>query len=358
MFDLGCVIEIIFTFDVMKLLRFLLFPFAIVYDIITTVRNKFFDIGVLKSASFNIPVIAVGNLSVGGTGKSPQIEYLIRLLKEDYEVAVLSRGYKRKTKGFQVVNDNHSATDVGDEPLQFYKKFKKEVMVAVDADRTNGIEELLKRKIAPQIVLLDDAYQHRKVKANHYILLTKYDDLYTDDFILPVGNLRESKRGADRANIIVVTKCPEDLSEREKEEVRNKIQLKTNQQLFFTTISYDENLKGIDSELTVSDLKEKEVLLVTGIANPNSLLQYLDKNEINYKHLKYPDHYDFTESDIKKIEKEFQELPQSNKIMVTTEKDYMRLEGKVEDVSYISIKSEFLHEGKLFDELIVNSIKR
>lgn len=358
MLDFGCVIEIIFTFDAMKLFRFLLFPFAIAYDIITTVRNKFFDIGILKSTSFNIPVIVVGNLSVGGTGKSPQIEYLIRLLKEHYRVAVLSRGYKRKTKGFQVVKANHSAKDVGDEPLQFYKKFKNEVTVAVDADRTNGIEELLKRKVAPQIVLLDDAYQHRKVKASHYILLTKYDDLYTDDFILPVGNLREGKRGADRANIIVVTKCPENLSEIGKQEVRNKIRLKANQQLFFTIISYDENLKGTDLELTVSDLKEKEVLLVTGIANPNSLLQYLDKNEINYKHLKYPDHYDFTESDIKKIEKEFQELTQLNKIIVTTEKDYMRLEGKVENVSYISIKSEFLPEGKLFDKLIVNSINR
>lgn len=343
----------------MKLLRFLLFPFAILYDIITSIRNWFFDIGILKSTSFNIPVIAVGNLSVGGTGKSPQIEYLIRLLKNDFKIATLSRGYKRKTKGFQILKTNHTAADVGDEPLQFFKKFGKEIIVAVDADRTNGIQQLLKNDTPPEIVLLDDAYQHRKVKASTYVLLTKYSDLFVDDFILPTGNLRESRRGCKRAQAIVVTKCPENLSKEEQNEIKQRIKLRENQQLFFTSISYDEELKGKGIELTISDLKSKEVLLVTGIANPASLLSYLSAEGINYKHLKYPDHYEFTENDILKIEKEFKGINNSNdKILLTTEKDYMRLENKLEDVSYISIKSEFIPRNEEFNKFILNEIKK
>lgn len=342
----------------MKLLRFLLFPFAILYDIITSIRNWFFDIGILKSTSFNIPVIAVGNLSVGGTGKSPQIEYLIRLLKNDFKIATLSRGYKRKTKGFQILKTNHTAADVGDEPLQFFKKFGKEIIVAVDADRTNGIQQLLKKDTPPEIVLLDDAYQHRKVKASTYVLLTKYSDLFVDDFILPTGNLRESRRGSKRAQAIVVTKCPENLSKEEQNEIKQRIKLRENQQLFFTSISYDEELKGKGIELTISDLKSKEVLLVTGIANPTSLLSYLSAEGINYKHLKYPDHYEFTENDILKIEKEFKGINSNDKILLTTEKDYMRLENKLEDVSYISIKSEFIPRNEEFNEFILNEIKK
>lgn len=342
----------------MKLLRFLLFPFAILYDVVTTARNWFFELKFLKSTSFNIPVIVVGNLSVGGTGKTPQIEYLIRLLKDAYKVAVLSRGYKRKTTGFQIVNAKHSAADVGDEPLQFYKKFKNEVIIAVDADRTNGIKQLLKNNASPQVVLLDDAYQHRKVKGSTYILLTKYDDLYVDDFILPTGNLRESRRGAGRANIIVVTKCPENLSEVAQEKIRKKICPCKNQQLFFTTISYDENLKGVESELTIADLKYKDVLLVTGIAKPRPLLNYLSKENINYRHLEYADHYNFKESDILKIQTAFNDLQSKNKIILTTEKDYMRIQNKLESVYYISIKTIFLKGDKAFNNFILNEVNK
>ncbi|REH54982.1 lipid-A-disaccharide kinase [Tenacibaculum gallaicum] len=341
----------------MKLLRFLLFPFAVLYNVVTTVRNWFFNIGVFKSRSFDIPVIAVGNLSVGGTGKSPQIEYLIRLLKDNYKIAVLSRGYKRKTEGFQLVNDTHSAEDVGDEPLQFYKKFKKDVMVAVDADRTNGIQQLLQRDNSPEVVLLDDAYQHRKVTASSYILLTKYNDLYVDDFVLPTGNLRESRRGAKRASVIVVTKCPEGLSKTEQEKIVRKINPKSYQKVFFTTIVYDENLKGTE-ELAISDLKDKEVLLVTGIANPKPLLNFLKEKEIGFKHLNFPDHHNFTQQDISNIKKAFKELSSQQKIILTTEKDYMRLEGKVDHLSYISIKSDFLNEEQVFNSLVLEEIRR
>ena len=341
----------------MKLLRFLLFPFAILYDVVTTIRNWFFDVGFFKSTAFKIPIISVGNLSVGGTGKSPQIEFLIRLLKDNYKIAVLSRGYKRKTTGFQLVNDMHSAADVGDEPLQFYTKFKNDATIAVDADRTNGIQNLLKNDENLQVILLDDAYQHRKVTPSTAILLTKYDDLYVDDFIVPTGNLREARRGAKRAKIIIITKCPENLSAIKQQEIIRKIKPKSCQQLFFTTISYDKNLKGIDSQLTISDLKSKEVLLVTGIANPISLLAFLSKEKIHYKHLKYPDHYDFTTNDLEKIRTHFNQLPSKNKIIVTTEKDYMRLQAKLENMCYISIKSTFLKDENLFINFINNEIK-
>jgi len=341
----------------MKLLRFLLFPFAVLYDIITRVRNWFFNIGVLKSTSFDVPVIAVGNLSVGGTGKSPQIEYLIRLLKDNYRIAVLSRGYKRKTKGFQIVNDAHTAEDVGDEPLQFYKKFKTAITVAVDADRTNGIQQLLKRKNPPEVVLLDDAYQHRKVTASSYILLTKYNDLFVDDFLLPTGNLRESRIGAKRAKLIVVTKCPENLSKAEQEKIVRKLNPKPYQKVFFTTITYDENLKGAEG-LTIADLQDKEVLLVTGIANPTPLLNYLKEKKVSFKHLNFPDHHNFTQQDIENIKKSYEVLASQQKNILTTEKDYMRLEGKVNPLNYISIKSDFINEEKAFNSLVLDEIRR
>ena len=339
----------------MKLLRFLLFPFAILYDAITSIRNWFFNTGILKSTSFNIPTIVVGNLSVGGTGKSPQIEYLIRLLKDNYKIAVLSRGYKRKTKGFQIVNSKHLAVDVGDEPLQFFTKFRTEITVAVDADRTNGINELLKSEKQPEVILLDDAYQHRKVNASTYILLTKYNDLFSNDFMLPTGNLRECRSGAKRAAIIIVTKCPDNLSEEEQNAIKEKINPTKNQQLFFTTISYDEELKG-EKILVISELKNKEVLLVTGIANPNPLLKYLSEKSISFKHLKYPDHYNFTSKDILKIKNELEES--ESKIILTTEKDYMRLKGKLNNLNFIAIKSTFLNNSELFDNFILNQIKK
>ncbi|MDY0781091.1 tetraacyldisaccharide 4'-kinase [Tenacibaculum sp. IB213877] len=339
----------------MKLLRFLLFPFAVVYDFITTIRNWFFTIGVLKSTEFDIPVIAVGNLSVGGTGKTPQIEYLIRLLKNDYKIAVLSRGYKRKTKGFQLINDAHTAEDVGDEPLQFYKKYKNEITVAVDANRVNGISQLLKLKEKPDVVLLDDAYQHRKVKAKSYILLTKYNDLYVDDFLLPTGNLRESKRGVKRAELVVVTKCPPNLSKNQQKEIEKKLQLKSYQQLFFSTISYDERLHG-SLKFTINELKNKQVLLVTGIANPNPLLEFLKIKEVQFTHLKFPDHHNFTSEDILKINTTFQEIELEDKLMLTTEKDFMRLKNKINELSYISIESVFLNNEEAFKTAIFNII--
>lgn len=337
----------------MKFVRFLLFPFAILYDFITRIRNILFDFGILKSTSFPIPVIVVGNLSVGGTGKTPQIEYLIRLLKNKYNLSVLSRGYKRKTEGFVLVNKKHTANDVGDEPLQYFKKFSN-VNVAVDENRVEGIQNLI-AKNSPEIVLLDDAYQHRKVKGSFYILLTKYDDLFVDDFLLPTGNLRESRGGAKRADVIVVTKCPLNIKDVEKNIIREKLQ-KYKKEVFFTTISYADKISGC-YKYTLNQLKEFEILLITGIANPKPLLTFLTERKVKFKHLKYADHHHFSEKEIETIKEKFNNISANKKLILTTEKDYTRLSDKLNELSYLEIETSFLDAKEThFNKKITSSL--
>ncbi len=334
----------------MKILRFLLFPFGILYWIITFIRNFFYDKGVFKSYIAPIPVIAVGNLSVGGTGKSPQTEYLIRLLSDSYRVATLSRGYKRKSKGFVLADSNTKVEDLGDEPFQFFSKFDN-IRVAVDSDRTNGIQNLLKLGNPPEIILLDDAYQHRKVKADFYILLTAYNDLYCDDFILPVGNLREPKNGAKRAKIVIVTKCPESLSLSEKEKIQSKLCLNHSQKLFFTTISYEKYIFSKEDQQTVSEIKNQPKVILAGIAKPELFFDHL-KNEKDIL-LKYPDHHNFSDSEIEEIKAKAR-----GKIIITTEKDYVRIKDKFHknQLYYLPIKTEFLDDDKRFDFSIIESL--
>ena len=333
----------------MKLIRFLLYPFTLLYDLITTIRNYFYDVGIFKSVRFEIPVIAVGNLSVGGTGKTPQIEYLIRLLQKEKKVAVLSRGYKRRTEGFVLLNKEHNAEDVGDEPLQFFKKFSN-ISVAVDANRINGIQQL-QELVNPDIILLDDAFQHRKVKASFYILLTKYGDLYSSDFILPTGNLRESRRGAKRSNMIVVTKCPNNLSENKRQEIRNKLKVNKVQELYFTTINYQKETGG-ELQIALNELNAYEIVLITGIANPKHLLEFLNEKGCKIHHMNFPDHHNFTSHEIKQIQARFEKLDTEKKIMLTTEKDYMRLSNKMQGLHYLEIESKFLTSKELFDKTI------
>ncbi|MFG4004928.1 tetraacyldisaccharide 4'-kinase [Flavobacterium aquidurense] len=335
----------------MKLLRILLFPFAILYGFITSIRNFLFDKGILKSTSFDIPVIAVGNLSVGGTGKTPQIEYLIRLLSDRYKVATLSRGYKRKSEGFVLASATSNAEIVGDEPFQFYQKFPN-IQVAVDADRTNGIIQLLSQNEKPQVVLLDDAYQHRKVKAGFYILLSSYDDLYADDFMLPTGNLRESRSGANRANIIIVTKCPKDLSSEEQEQIRLKLKLTCSQQIYFTYIDYDDFIYSKEGKIAVNEIKNESKLLLAGIAKPKPFFDYL-KNE-NDECLTFPDHHHFSDEDLETILNKAQ-----NKKIITTEKDYVRLKDSklISHLYYLPIKSTFINHQQNFDATVLEYIK-
>ncbi|QTD37525.1 tetraacyldisaccharide 4'-kinase [Polaribacter batillariae] len=338
----------------MKLLRFLLFPFAIIYDIVTRIRNYFFDVGVFKETSFKIPVIVVGNLSVGGTGKTPQIEYLIRLLKKNYKIGVLSRGYKRKTKGYVLLKNTHVAEDVGDEPLQYFNKFKN-IKVAVDANRVAGIGRLIAENNA-EVILLDDAYQHRKVKGSFYILLTKYKDLFVDDFLLPTGNLRESKKGAERADVILVTKCPNNLSSKEQETIKKKLSVYC-KKVFFTTIKYANSLSGSTS-ISMEELKDYEVLLITGIANPTPLRAYLKSEGIRFQHLKFQDHHYFSNQEIKDIQQRINEIPSTKKIILTTEKDYVRLMYKIDKVAYLSIETLFLEKKEpVFNNLITSHIQ-
>ena len=336
----------------MNLLRKILFPFAVLYGFITSIRNFLFDKGVLKSYSFDIPIIAVGNLSVGGTGKTPQIEYLIRLLSPKYKVATLSRGYKRQSKGFVLADSTSNVENLGDEPFQFFSKFKN-IQVAVDTDRKNGIEQLLSQQEKPDVLLLDDAFQHRKVKAGFYILLTSYGDLYSDDFILPTGNLRESRSGAKRAHVIIVTKCPPSLSIDEKEKIRKllRIDKREKQQLYFSYIDYDDFIYSDGESIKVSEIKNVDKLLLAGIAKPNPFFAYL-QNESDEK-LVFPDHHHFTEKDINEIKYKSQ-----NKIIITTEKDFVRLKGSIpkEKLFYLPIRSSFISESENFDKTIINYV--
>jgi tetraacyldisaccharide 4'-kinase len=335
----------------MNLLRKILFPFAILYGFITSIRNFLFDKGVLKSYFFDIPIIAVGNLSVGGTGKTPQIEYLIRLLSPNYKLATLSRGYKRQSEGFVLADSTSNAAILGDEPFQFYKKFKN-IQVAVDANRKNGIEQLLSQPEKSEIILLDDAFQHRKVRAGFYILLTSYGDLYSDDFMLPTGNLRESRRGAKRANLVVVTKCPANLSFDEQNKIAAKLKLDSNQELYFSYIDYDEFVYSEDKTMKVSEIKNVDKLLLAGIAKPNPFFAYLQSE--NDEKLVFPDHHHFTESDISDIKNKSQ-----NKIIITTEKDFVRLKGSIpnEQLFYLPIRSSFLFASEDFDKTITNYVE-
>ncbi|WP_281231972.1 tetraacyldisaccharide 4'-kinase [Flavobacterium gelatinilyticum] len=335
----------------MNLLRKILFPFAILYGFITSIRNFLFDKGILKSTSFDVPVIAVGNLSVGGTGKTPQIEYLIRLLSDKYKVAALSRGYKRKSEGYVLASENSNAEILGDEPFQFYQKFPN-IKVAVDANRTNGIMQLLLHPDKPEVILLDDAFQHRKVKAGFYILLTSYDDLYADDFMLPTGNLRESRSGADRANIVVVTKCPNNLSEEKQAEIRLKLKLNCSQQIFFTFIDYDTIIYNKDQSVEVSEIKSEPKILLAGIAKPKPFFDYL-KTE-NDECLIFPDHHHFSDADLDSIQSKA-----NGRKIITTEKDYVRLKDSklVSQLYYLPIKSTFLNHQQNFDASILEYVK-
>ncbi len=335
----------------MKIIRILLFPFDILYGIITGIRNLFFDIGIFKSYTFNLPIICVGNLNVGGTGKTPQIEYLTRLLSDKYKVAILSRGYKRESKGFVLANENADARILGDEPFQFFSKFKN-IKVAVDTDRKNGIEKLLSLSNISEVILLDDAFQHRKVKAGLNILLTTYKDLFCDDFILPTGNLRESRSGANRANIIIVTKCPKNLSLENQNHIKEKLNLNKKQQLYFSFIDYDDKIYSEKESLNISEILDKNKLLIAGIANPNAFFEFL-KSE-NDLVLKFPDHHNFSDKDLLEI-KNFSK----DRIVITTEKDYVRLKNSnLNDIFYLPIKSSFLNNSKIFDNTILEFISK
>jgi tetraacyldisaccharide 4'-kinase len=307
-----------------KILLFLLYPFALIYGLIVCLRNKCYDWGILKSTKFDFPIISVGNLSMGGTGKTPHIERLISLLGREYKIAVVSRGYKRKTKGFRLADENSDSHDIGDEPLQIKQKFP-DVIVAVDGNRVRGIRKVMEMNPETDVVLLDDAFQHRSVKPGISILLTDFHNLYPEDYLFPVGTLREFRRGARRADIIVVTKTAKVLSPITVRRIKGLIKPKEHQTLHFSRISYD-NLKPLPG-LNIKPPNEKisSVLLFAGIANIYPLKEYVLNMTNHLDTLKYRDHHRYSAKDYKKIRTTFEDIFTQNKIIITTEKDAMRI---------------------------------
>lgn len=303
--------------------RILLLPFSLLYWLAIGIRNFFYDKGIWKSTRFGLPMICVGNLSVGGTGKSPMVEYLVRQLKPHYKLATISRGYKRKTRGYALADDNTTALDIGDEPMQFHLKFP-DLPVAVGEERIEAVAQLLHDRPETEVIILDDAFQHRAIDAGLNIILTDYNNLYTRDFYLPAGDLRDLKSSARRAHWIVVTKCPADLSEAERERVSGELDLREGQELFFAAMAYDTPYHLITGQQRPVDISD-EVLLITGIANPNPLKVYLEKNSGSYHLQAYSDHHIFTIDDLRDIHKRFDAIGGKQKIILTTEKDAVRL---------------------------------
>lgn len=339
----------------------LLFPFAFLYGTAVKVRNYLYDNEIIQSVEFNFPVICIGNISLGGTGKSPMVEYLLRLLMHRYKTATLSRGYKRKTRGYILADDKTTALDIGDEPMQFHIKFP-EVTVAVGEERAIAIPQLLFDRPGTDVIILDDALQHRAVKAGFNILLTDYNNLFTRDIFLPTGDLRDSRSSYKRANIIVVTKCSDSFSAEQKHEIAAEIKPAAGQHLFFTGIRYGAPYHIISRGIKRMS-KETEVLLACGIANPTPLKQHIQESCASYEAIYYRDHYIFTIDDLKDIRHRFEKIAAQDKMIIVTEKDAVRLvkfAAALKDMPvYVQpIETYFLfNESQRFNFLIENFIQ-
>ncbi len=343
----------------MKLFRILLFPFSLAYGLGVIARNFAFDLGIFKSREFDMPVISVGNLSVGGSGKSPMTEYLVRLLKHRYKIATLSRGYGRRSKGFRLVETSSLSSESGDEPLQFKRKFN-DITVAVCENRVEGI-----RKLAPghQLIIMDDAYQHRAVRPGLSILLFDYNDVFKLKMLLPAGDLREPVWERDRADIVVVTKTPPGLDQADRQQILEKLKLRNHQEIFFSYLEYGrlKPLNGSHEERDLLSVKvSAKVILLTGIANPAPLLYEIGGYTQHIIHHKYPDHHNFSKKNISKLVGAFNSLHGDDRLIITTEKDAQRLGSK--DIAellagvpvyYLPVMAEIHHpERAQFNKLI------
>jgi tetraacyldisaccharide 4'-kinase len=344
----------------LKSFRILLLPFSLLYWLGIGVRNWLYNKNILRSTSFGLPLICVGNLSVGGTGKSPMVEWLVEQLRSRFKVAILSRGYKRRTKGYTLAGENTTALDIGDEPMQFHLKYP-DMPVAVGEERLVAIPQLLHDHPATEAIILDDAFQHRSIKAGLNILLTEHNNLFTRDFYLPTGDLRDLKSSYRRAELIVVTKCKPDLTQAEKERTIKEIGPLPHQQVFFTAIEYGQlyhitNRRGFDST------GKTEVLLVTGIANPRPLQKRMEEYSMGYQMLQYPDHHIFSIDDLADIRKKLEAINTKDKIILTTEKDAVRLLKFKKEIAelpiyVIPVRHHFLfNEGKEFEGIVTGFI--
>ena len=353
-------------------IKVLLYPFSLIYGLIVSIRNLLFNLNILSSKEFNIPVISVGNITVGGTGKTPHIEYLISLLQNDFKVATLSRGYKRKSHGFVLATEKDTANTIGDEPIQIKRKFPH-ISVAVDRKRVNGVNNLL---LSPQgneldVILLDDAFQHRYIKPGLSILLMDYNRPITEDHILPYGRLRESPHEMSRAHIIIVTKSPAKINPIQRRILVKNLHLRPYQSLYFTTLKYG-NIKAVFPSNAVDMVNQEwgkenfSILLVTGIANPAPLREYLNNFSNNIQEIIFPDHHAFSKEDLKKIHTKFEKITSPYKIIITTEKDSVRFSDmQITDpiirsrMFYIPLLIKFLQDDKArFNDQIMSYVNK
>lgn len=346
----------------MGLLKILLFPFAILYDIITRLRNRAYDTGRKPSVQFEVPVIGVGNLTVGGTGKTPMVEHLIRVLSPSYRLATLSRGYGRRTKGFRLAAAGDTASTLGDEPLQLFRKFGETVTVAVGEDRAFAIPNILQEQPDTEVVLMDDAFQHRRVRPLINLLLSDYNRPFYRDLLLPAGRLRESRRGAGRADVVIVTKCPPEIQEEEMMEIEDAIHEYSLAPVFFTTIRYGNPVPFGAFSANPDAAPDDRIILVTGIAQAGPLVAYLKKSYTVLDHLAFPDHHTYTRADLEKLAGRVAQEPGLS--IVTTEKDSVKLtDASLADLAgrlpmfYLPMEAQFVKNGKDFDAVVLNAIE-
>ncbi|MFP5042420.1 tetraacyldisaccharide 4'-kinase [Parasediminibacterium sp. JCM 36343] len=344
----------------LKSFRVVLLPFALLYGLGVIIRNWLYDKKYFKSIPFNFPLICIGNIVMGGTGKSPMVEYLIDLLHPEYKIGTLSRGYKRKTKGYLLATEKTTALDIGDESMQFHNKYPN-VAVAVGEERLVAIPQLLQDRLDLDTIIMDDAFQHRQVAAGLNIVLTEYSNLYVHDFFFPTGDLRDQRASMKRANIIVVTKCPTDLWKDNQEKIIRLIEPLPHQKIFFTTINYGIPYHIVHkTERTIKNTDE--VLLVCGIASPKPLKEYLLKYAYTYYQKNFNDHHIFTIDDFNDIKERFERIETTEKFIITTEKDAVRLAKFTEEIEQLPIyvlpiKHKFLfNEGEAFNQLVISFI--
>tara|TARA_Y100000588_G_scaffold72_1_gene70 strand:- start:2362 stop:3354 length:993 start_codon:yes stop_codon:yes gene_type:complete len=327
--------------------KILFWKLSIQFSFVTTIRNFLYNVGVIKSHQFNIPIISIGNLVLGGSGKTPTTEYLIRLLSDKYKLAVLSRGYGRKSKGFIIADSNSDPSLIGDEPMQYYRKFNN-IIVCVDSNRVRAINKLINSNLNPEVILLDDAYQHRKVKPKTSILLTEYSKLYSEDYIFPLGNLRESRGSANRSDIIIVTKCDKNLNKNDKINITKKLNLNKEQRIYFSYIEYSNMVYSKEEKKLLDEFKNKNFTLVTGIADSTHIVSYLKNNGYNFNHVSFNDHHNYLQSDIMALN--------TNELIITTEKDYVKLCNRIQSKLFYLPIEFIVDDMEKFNNEILNSM--
>jgi tetraacyldisaccharide 4'-kinase len=348
-----------------------LYPISLIYGVITGLRNFLYNTGILPSVEFHFPVICVGNITVGGTGKTPHTEYLIKLLRNNFKVATLSRGYKRKTRNFRIASSLSFVSEIGDEPLQLFRKFH-DILVTVDRNRVHGVKKILQVNPETEVIILDDGFQHRRITPGFSILLSDFERLFVRDHLLPYGNLRESKENMRRADIILITKSPENISPIQRRLIVKEVNKAPYQNLYFTSLIYKNPLPVFDNEaqveiyLDLSQCKDCGIVLITGIANPHPLLEYLKAFAKEIIHLSFPDHYNFNETDIRNISLTYEDLKSQVKYLFTTEKDAVRFREFTNIADpirsaffYIPVGIHFLNDDKdEFDNIIVEYVRK